>query len=85
MRRLLLVVGALVACTFVAATFISQDQALVQGALEGLKFEIVPAKGGLIGGPSRLKITKKTIEHLQKLMQDGKVLEVQPDGAVKVK
>jgi hypothetical protein len=66
------------------AHWISQDAALVSGALTTLKFESVPGKPDLIGAPPRLKITKATIEFLQKLAKDGATIEVQNDGAVKV-
>ena len=39
----------------------------------------------LVGAPPQFKITKATIEHLQKLQKDGKIVEVQNDGALKLK
>ena len=85
MRRMLLAGMAVLAIGFMGAKFITQDEALVSGALTELKFELQPPKAGLIGAPPRLKITAKTIEHLQKLMKEGKVIEIQGNGAVKVK
>jgi hypothetical protein len=76
---------AMLAIGFVGAKFITQDEALVSGALTELKFELQPTKGGLVGAPPRLKVGKQTIDHLQKLMKEGRVIEVQGNGQLKIK
>ncbi len=67
-----------------AAYWISQDAALVSGALTELKFESVPAESGLIGAPPKLRVSKATIQYLETLLKEGKTIEVQNNGAVKV-
>ncbi len=69
----------------VAAMFIAQDAALVGGALKDLKFEAVPGNPKVIGGPPQFKVTKDTIEFLQKLQKDNKIVEVENNGALKIK
>lgn len=67
-----------------SALYISQDQALVSGALGELKFEPVSARSGLIGGPSRFKISQQTLDYLDKLAKGNKQIEVQANGQVRV-
>jgi hypothetical protein len=76
---------AVLAIGFVGAKFITQDEALVSGALTELKFELQAAKGGIVGAPPRLKVGKHTIDYLQKLMKEGKVIEIQAGGQIKIK
>ena len=64
--------------------YLRRDAALVSGALETLKFEPLPGKPDLIGAPPKMQVTKKTIEHLQKLMKEGRSIQVDNDGAIKV-
>jgi len=85
MRRFLatgVVVGC--ACLVSGAMYISETQAIVQGGLTDLKFQVVKQEGGLIGAPSRLKITPKTIKHLRSLMKQGKELSIAADGKIEV-
>lgn len=85
MKKLACVAVAAVAVSLMgAALYISQDQALVGGALGELKFESVAGKPGLIGAPSRYKVTKQTIEFLDKLAKEGKQIEVQATGQLKI-
>jgi hypothetical protein len=85
MKKLACVAVAAVAVSLMgAALYISQDQALVSGALGELKFESVAGKPGLIGAPSRYRVTKQTIDFLDKLAKEGKQIEVQPNGQVKI-
>jgi hypothetical protein len=85
MKRFVVTGFAVFALALAGANFITQDEALVSAALKELKFESQPAERGLIGAPPRFKITKKTLDHLQALMKDGKVIEIEGNGAVKIK
>jgi hypothetical protein len=67
-----------------AKSLITQDEALVAGALTSLKFESVPGKPGLVGAPPKLKITKQTIDYLEKLRKDERIIEVQNNGAIQI-
>jgi hypothetical protein len=67
-----------------ATLLISQDAALVSGALTTLKFETLPGKPDVIGAPPKMRVTKKTLEYLGQLLKDGKTIEVGNDGSVKV-
>ena len=49
-----------------------------------LKFESLPPPQGLVGAPPKFKVTKATILHLEKLLKEDKVIEVQGNGALKV-
>jgi len=84
MKKTLGMVVASVAVALMGAKLISQDAALVSGALTELKFEMAPGPPGLVGAPPKLKVTKQTIEFLQKLQKEGKVVEVQNNGALKI-
>lgn len=84
MKKLLSMLVAVAALGLMGAKLITQDEALVSGALRELKFESVPAKAGLVGAPPRLKVTKQTIEFLEKLAKEGKLVEVQGNGALKI-
>jgi hypothetical protein len=66
------------------AYWITEDAALVSGALAELKFEKAPAASGVIGGPVRMRVTKDTLKYLESLLKDGKTIEVQNNGAVKI-
>jgi hypothetical protein len=82
-------VALLVVCAalgmLTGAMFITQNAGLVSGALTELKFELQPGSPNLIGGPPQMKVTKATLEYLTKLLKDGKIVEVQNDGAIKIK
>jgi hypothetical protein len=67
-----------------ANSLISEHAALVSGALDKLKFESVPGKPDLIGAPPKMRVTKKTIDYLQKLMKEGKTIEVGNDGSIEI-
>ncbi len=76
MRRLFPILAALAAMLFLGATyFITQDQARTSGVLTELKFELVPETSGRIGAPPKFRVTK--------LQKEGKLVEIQGDGAVK--
>jgi hypothetical protein len=66
------------------AYWITEDAALVSGALTELKFEKAPNTSGVIGGPVRMRVTKETLKYLESLLKDGKTIEVQNNGAVKI-
>jgi len=68
-----------------ARVLITEAQSYVVGALDELKFENVPAAGGVVGGPQRYRITQKTIDHLRNLANSGKTVTVQNDGSITVK
>ena len=80
-----LTVVLLIVGSSVGAMFITENAGLVGGALAELKFEALPGNPKMVGAPPQFKVTKATIEFLQKLQKDGKVVEVGNDGAVKVK
>jgi hypothetical protein len=65
-------------------SFITQDEALVSSSLTALKFESLPGKPGVVGSPPKYKVTKQTIEHLEKLLKEGKIIEVQNNGSLKI-
>jgi hypothetical protein len=67
------------------AMFITQYAGLVSAALTELKFEAQPGNPKLVGAPPQLKVTKATIEYLHKLQNDGKIVEVENDGSLKIK
>lgn len=56
----------------------TQEQALVSGALESLKFEYMKPKDGRIGGDQEFQVTMGTIQHLRQsrkfwLLSDGSI------------
>jgi hypothetical protein len=68
-----------------ARVLITEAQSYVVGALDQLKFENVPAAGGVVGGPQKYRITQKTIDHLRNVANSGKTITVQNDGSISVK
>jgi hypothetical protein len=85
MKRTLMAVAGVVALGFVAANLnISQPQAITDGVLMELKLEQQPNTTGLIGGPTKFKITKATLDHLTKLHHDGKVIVATSNGSIHV-
>jgi hypothetical protein len=85
MKRAVLVSAAVLSLSFVAANLnISQPQAITDGVLSDLKLEQQPDTSGLIGGPSKFKITHATLQHLNKLHNDGKTIVVSSTGAIRV-
>ncbi len=85
MGVLLVCGGLIVVGASLGAMFITQNAGLVGAALTELKFEEQPGDPKLVGAPPKFKVTKATIDFLQKLQKDGKTVEVQNDGSVKVK
>lgn len=67
------------------AMFISQPQAMVSGALTALKLESIPPAGGIVGAPPKFKVSKATVDFIQKLEKDKKTIEIQPDGSLQIK
>jgi hypothetical protein len=65
--------------------FITEHAGLVSAALVELKFEAQPGNPKMIGAPPQLKVTKTTIDYLMKLQKDGKIVEVENDGSLKIK
>lgn len=84
MRRLAIALVLVAAAGSLSAMYITEHQAVVQGALEKLGFEAEPPPRGLVGAPPRLKVTAKTIEQLQKLLADKKVIEIQGTGELAI-
>jgi hypothetical protein len=85
MKRIVCVAAMLVAVGSLGAkSLITEDEALVSGALTTLKFESVPGTPGLVGAPPKLKVTKQTIEYLEKLRKDGKLIEVKGNGSIQL-
>jgi hypothetical protein len=64
--------------------WITRDEALVSAALTELKFESVPPKPAVVGAPPKFKVTKQTIDHLQILLKEGKTIEVEGNGSLKI-
>ena len=86
LRRLSLEMVVILAIGFsLGAMFITEHAGLVSAALTELKFEAQPGNPKLIGAPPQLKATKATIDYLQKLQRDGKIVEVENDGSLKIK
>jgi hypothetical protein len=65
---------------FGANALVTQIQAAVNSALVELKFEPIEAKGGVIGGPSKFKVTQATLDHLAKVLEDGKTITIDSKG-----
>jgi hypothetical protein len=84
MKKYLCTAIVLAALTSLGANLITQDEALVSGVLAELKFESVPPKTGLVGAPPKFRVTKQTLAYLDKLSKEGKVIEVQVNGSVKI-
>jgi hypothetical protein len=61
----------------------TQVQAAVDSAMIALKFEVVPSSTGLTGAPATYKVTQRTVDHLAKLLKDGKTITVNTDGTIK--
>ena len=61
---------------------ITKDQATVIPVLETL--QLAPIKSKVIGGPQKFKVTQKTIDLLQKTMDDGHVIILGNDGSIKI-
>jgi hypothetical protein len=80
---MILLIGLITAS--LGANLITQNEALVSAALKELRFESQPTKGGVVGAPPRFRVTKQTIEHLDKLMKDGKAIEIQANGELKIR
>lgn len=77
---LVCVVFGLVCVT--TAYAITEAQSHVIPALEALKLK--PVKSEVIGGPQKFKVTKETLDFLNKAMKDGKSIVVEGDGSIKV-
>ena len=85
MKRVAAVLLIVLLTASLGANLITQNEALVSAALNHLKLESQPTKGGLVGAPPRFKVTKQTLEHLEKLMKEGKAIEVQGNGELKIR
>jgi hypothetical protein len=84
-RILCAIAGFVVVGSSLGAMFITQHAGLVAGALTALKFEAQPGNPKLIGAPPQFKVSKATIDYLIKLQNDNKIIEVENDGAIKIK
>ncbi len=84
MKTFLCIAGACGAVALLGANFITQSEAIVSGALTELKFEPLPGKPGLVGAPPKFKATKETIGYLDKLVKEGKIIEIQANGALNI-
>ncbi len=85
MKKLASVTVACVAIALLGANnLITQDEALASSVLTALKFKSVAGKPGVVGAPPKFEVTKQTIEHLEKMLKEGKVIEVQGNGSVKI-
>ena len=84
MKKYLFAAILLTALTSLGANLITQDEALVSGVLAELKFEAVPNTSKLLGAPPKFKVTKHTLDYLEKLSKEGKVVEIQGNGSLKI-
>ena len=84
MKKYLCAAIVLIALTSLGANLITQDESLVSNVLAELKFESVPNKKGLIGAPPKFKVTKHTLDYLEKLSKEGKEVEIQGNGSLKI-
>jgi len=85
MKRLLCIAVACAACSLLGAKFyITEYQAIVSGALGVLKLEPLPPPTNRIGAPPKFKITKQTLTELESLMKQGKLIEIQGSGELKI-
>jgi len=83
-RKLLLTSVCLMGMlTLSGATLISQIQGAVTAALVELKFK--DAGADKPGAPQQFEVTQKTLDYLQKLLNNGKKITVNAKGEVKVK
>lgn len=73
----------LVIVAAIAVLGASERQELITPALETLKFE--RALGAELEGEVHFKVTKKTIDYLERLRKDGTVLIVDRDGKIREK
>jgi hypothetical protein len=71
--------------TSFGAMFITENAGLLSAALKELKFEALPGNPKMVGAPPQFKVTNDTLDFLKKLEKDGKVVEIENDGSVKVK
>jgi hypothetical protein len=86
MRKLALALVVGVSTSLLGANLlITEAQSYVCGALEKLKFDPVPAPGGVVGGPQRFRITQKTIDFLRNTANSGKTIVVENDGSITIK
>jgi hypothetical protein len=84
MKKYLCAAIVVTALTSLGAKLITQDEALVSSVLAELKFESVPNKTGLLGAPPKFKVTKQTLTYLEKLSKEGKEVEIQGNGSLKI-
>ena len=71
--------------TSVGAMFITENAGLLSAALKDLKFEALPGNPKMVGAPPQFKVTNDPLDFLKKLEKDGKVIEIENDGSVKIK
>lgn len=70
--------AVLALCLTGAKLLITENQAIVSGALDGLEFEFDPPPSGVVGAPPVFKATKKTLQFLE-----GRRFQIQGDGTIK--
>jgi hypothetical protein len=75
---------AAIAIALMGANLISQNAAMMSAALTQLKLEAIPGPPGLVGAPPKFKVTRKTIEYLEKLEKTGAIVQVENNGSVKI-
>jgi hypothetical protein len=80
MKKFLAASLALVAVSLTGASLlITQDQAIVSGIVEELKFEFEAPPRGIVGAPPVFKASKATLKFLE-----GKRFQIENDGSIKV-
>ena len=82
-----LITSAILVCISATAiganlNLITEAQSYVSGALDNLKFELLPS--GVVGGPQKYRVTQATVNHMQKLMRENRSVIVQNDGSIKI-
>jgi hypothetical protein len=72
----------LVVCAAVAILGASEKQEKVMPALESLKLEKIPE---LFGEEIHYKVTKETVDYLERLRKEGRELVLDRDGSIREK
>lgn len=77
-KRIAAAIAVIAVCLTGAKLLITEKQAIVSGALDGLKFEFDPPPSGVVGAPPVFKASKQTLRYLE-----GKKFRIQGDGTIK--
>ena len=85
MQRILLAIAGVMALGFAAANLKSLSRRPSPSVLlSDLKLEQQADASGILGAPSKFKVTPQTVDYLTKLQKDGKVLIVDATGSIHI-